>query len=128
MKSFNITVMAEGNFLHVSVTGKNTVENVRHYLEEIYKTCAERGFSAVLIEENLSGPSLPPAEAYKIVTKASALTSPILNKIAYVDINPEHLPSIADLGETVARDRGANVRVFRDVGEAEEWLLLSETS
>ena len=123
MMGYTLTMKAKGSFLHVIVTGENTPENLQQYLAEVYKSCSEGGFSAVLIEENLSGPSLPPVDVYKIITKASSQTSPIVNKIAFVDVNPTHLPSIAVLGEAVGRDRGANVRVFRTIEEAESWLI-----
>ncbi len=119
---YSITVEVKGTYLHVKVTGENTPENLQQYLAEVYKTCSERGFSAVLIEENLSGPSLLPADVYKIISKASSQTSPIVNKIAFVDVNPIHSPAIAVLGEAVGRDRGANVKVFRSIDEAATWL------
>ncbi len=121
--SYTIVFEEEPTFLHVIVTGKNSPENVQLYLAEIYKFCAQKGFSSVLIEENLSGPSLDPVDVYKVISKASSLTSPIVNKIAYVDVNPGHTPSIATLGEAVARDRGANIRVFQNKGEAAAWLI-----
>ena len=120
---YTLTLKAKGSFLHVMVTGENTPENLQKYLAEVYKSCSEGGFSAVLIEENLSGPSLLPVDVYKIITKASAQTSPIVNKIAFVDVDPTHMSSIAALGEAVGRDRGANVRVFRTIEEAESWLI-----
>jgi hypothetical protein len=46
----------------------------------------------------------------------------MLNRIAYIDINPDHSPGIIDLGETVAHDRGVNIRVFTDMAEASSWL------
>jgi hypothetical protein len=119
---YSLSLEAKGSFLHVKVMGENTPENLQQYLAEVYKSCSERGFSAVLIEENLSGPSLLPADVYKIITRASSQTSPIVNKIAFVDVNPIHLSSIAALGEAVGRDRGVHVRIFRTVAEAAAWL------
>ncbi len=124
--SYTIVLEEGPTYLHVKVTGENAPENVQSYLAEIYKICAEKGFSSVLIEENLSGPSLDPADVYNVITKASSLTSPIVNMIAYVDVNPEHTPTIAALGEAVARDRGANVRVFKNNAEAAAWLTSGE--
>jgi len=121
--SYILTIEEGASFLHIRVSGENSPETVQLYLGEVYTICSQRGFSSVLIEENLSGPSLSPADIYKIISKASSQTSPILNRIAYVDTNTEHLPSIGALGEAVARDRGANVKVFHEIGEAVNWLM-----
>jgi hypothetical protein len=120
--SYTLAVEDQTGFLYVKVTGENSPETFESYLLAVYKACTERGFSSVLIEENLSGPSLDPVEVYRIVTIASALTSPVLRGIAYVDTNPEHPKAILDLGEAVARDRGVNIRVFTNTAEASRWL------
>jgi hypothetical protein len=109
-------------FYRVLVTGDNTPENVRRYLREVYDLCARTGASSVLIEENLSGPRLPPADVYRIILSASSDTLPVILRIAYVDVKAERETSNVDLGVAVAHDRGVNVEAFSSVAEAEAWL------
>lgn len=120
--SYKLDVENKGRYLHVRVTGENAPENVRDYLREIYDACGSAGVPIVLIEENLQGPALDPVDVYRIIMESSARTAPVIRKIAYVDINPEHPQTNIELGETVARDHGVNVMAFSTVPEAVEWL------
>jgi hypothetical protein len=120
--AYTLNLAEQCGFLRVQVSGENDAETVRRYLREVYDVCAKLGWPAVLIEENLTGPSVRPVEAYRVIAEASAQTAPVLLRIAYVDLNPEHSASILELGEAVASDKGVNIRIFRTVAEAEEWL------
>lgn len=104
------------------MSGENSALNLRRYLREVYEASARIGVPSILIEEDLSGPILNSLEVYRVVSEASAETSPIIMQIAYVDVNPEHASSNVDLGVAVARDRGVNMRSFRCLSDAEEWL------
>ena len=48
--------------------------------------------------------------------------APAIRYIAFVDTNPEHDFAAMEFAETVAVNRGVNVRVFRDVPSAREWI------
>jgi hypothetical protein len=54
---------------------------------------------------------------------ASASVWPAILRIAYVDTNPEHDPKTMKFAETVATNRGVNVRVFSGLEDAEKWLV-----
>ena len=120
--SCNLTFEEKPGYLHIRVSGENSAVNLRRYLREVYETSARMGVSSVLIEEDLRGPILNSVDVYRVVSEASAETSPIILQIAYVDVNLEHASSSVDLGVAVARDRGVNVRPFRSLSDAEEWL------
>ncbi len=109
-------------YLHVTVTGENSAENVLQYLAAVRKACADRNCPAVLIEENLHGPGLPIADIFRIISQASQRVSPEVQRIAYVDVNREHDRNAMRFAETVAVNRGVNVWVFATVGEARQWL------
>ena len=47
-------------------------------------------------------------------------------KIAFVDDNPDHR-ELNSFGETVATNRGISVKMFKDVIEAEKWLVNNST-
>jgi hypothetical protein len=120
--SYTLITIDKTGYLHFRVCGKNTSANVRGYLAEIYSICAERQRSTILIEEDFSGPSLDIGAIFGIASAGSAATAPIVQLIAYVDVNPEHSPSKMQFAETVAITRGINIRVFGSVSAAEEWL------
>jgi len=65
---------------------------------------------------------LDPVDVYRIITESSAQTAPIIQKIAYVDLNSERSEANISLGEAVARDHGVNVRAFATVAVATQWL------
>jgi hypothetical protein len=122
---YRCAVEPRPGYLHVLVTGQNTVANVRRILTDVVAACAQcaqHGCSRVLLEENLSGPSLGMVEAFEIVSEGSTTARSLVQQIAYVDTNPEHDSSLLDFIETVAVNRGVRVRVFSTVREAENWL------
>jgi len=110
-------------YLHAYVTGENTPANIRQYLADVRSACAERKCPAVLVEENLQGPGISIARIHQIVTDASEEAWPVVQCIAAVDVNPAHEFKNMKFAETVALNRGVNVRVFRTVDEARSWLL-----
>ncbi len=84
------------------------------------RECQERRCSRVLIEERLDGPRLGPVDVFDIAAGGSSRIGGLLQAIAYVDVY-----GVADtmkLAETVAVNRGAPVRIFVTVADAEKWL------
>jgi hypothetical protein len=120
--AYGIQVIREDGYLHVRVTGDNTPEDVAAYLNEIRRVCAELQFSRVLIEENLAGPSFRAGDIYDVVSEASKGAAPTVRRVAFVDTNPQHDFAEMEFAETVAVNRGVNVRVFRDVPAATAWI------
>ena len=110
------------DYLHALVTGNNSVDNVRRYLAELTRALVDPGCTRVLIEENLDGPSLGATDVYAVVTAAAREVPSHVQKIAYDDVNPEHDMGILTFAETVAVNRGVNVRRFATVAEATRWL------
>jgi hypothetical protein len=123
--SYEITFLERPGYLHIQVTGENTLANVRAYLSEVRIACTERGCSSVLIEENLRGAGLNIAQIYNLVKEGSARTAPNV-RIAYVDVNPEHSSSNMRFAEDVAANRGVDVRVFATLPEAAKWIAQPE--
>jgi hypothetical protein len=120
--SYALTTIEKPGYLHFRVTGRNSVAAVRGYLGDIHAACAQRGCGAVLIEENLGGPSLDIGAIFGIASAGSAATAPVMRMIAYVDVNPDHDASKMRFAETVAVTRGINIRMFATVETAERWL------
>lgn len=125
--SFELSVQKKENYLHFNVTGENHPETVRNYLAAVLKECELRGYSSVLIEEDLRGPGLKVLDIFKIAEEGSQLAASQIRKIAYVDKNHEHSYVDMKFAATVAANRGLNVRLFIGVSEAKEWLLGTNT-
>lgn len=119
--TYNLTISEKHNFLHAKVTGKNSVENVSHYLEEILQKCKDAQCPYLLIEEQLDGPRLDTFKVFKIAAEESLKSRDIFKAIAYVDINAEG--DMMQFAETVAVNRGLYAKVFPTVDEAEKWLI-----
>ena len=120
--SYVLRVDIKGEYLHITVTGDNTPENVANYLSEVRNKCVEHHCPNVLIEENLKGPSLGTGIIYNIITEAGNQVWPMIQRIAYIDVNPEHNMEAVQFAETVAVNRAVNVKLFFSVSDAERWL------
>ena len=121
--SYQLKIDEASGYLHVLVSGANSGEVVRRYLHEVAEICGARRCSALLLEENLTGPAMNLAEIYSVVSEGSGYPLAHLLKVAFVDSNSEHPIMNMRFAETVARNRGVNVRAFRTVPEARAWLL-----
>lgn len=118
--AYQFTTEQHAGYLHARAAGQRTPENTRRFLHETYVACVEAGRDAVLLEVLFEGPSLDMQSIFEVIIRGSpdALK---MRKIAYVDkTTPD--PSRARFAETVAVNRGVNVRLFSDVGEAGRWL------
>lgn len=117
--SYQLTVDERPNYVHAKATGERTPENALRFLKEAYLECVSRGQPALLLEMQLTGPALSASNIFDVL--ADRIPDGLkLRKIAYVD-------GSRDLGqayfaETVAMNRGVNVRLFPDVAQAAGWL------
>jgi hypothetical protein len=118
--SYQLTVEERPTYLYAKVVGQRTRENALRFLEEAYSACVKSGRSAALLEMQLSGPSLNTGSIYDIVTQRAA-DGRKLRKIAYVQSVTDD-PAMPYFAETVAMNRGVNVRLFQSVAAADEWL------
>jgi hypothetical protein len=121
--SYQLSFERQPGFLHFRVTGDNRRETVAAYFAEVRRTCEQTKCPNVLIEENLAGPSLAMMDVFEVVAKGSERIWPAIERLAYVDVNPEHNAGAMQFAETVAVNRGVPVRFFSSVRDAEEWLL-----
>lgn len=119
---YQLDITQTSAYCHATVTGDNSASTVGLYLDELAGICARLECARLLIEENLHGPSFSMSDIYSIVTKAARKVPPTLSKIAFVDANPQHLAANMEFAETVAVNRGVNVRRFATVAEAARWL------
>ena len=118
---YHLTIEERPGYLHAKVTGTHSTENLRRFLKEVREACVQRSCFSVLLETNLSGPSLGASSIFSVVSERSA-DAATLRRIAYVDPGSERSPEQLKFAETVAVNRGVNVRLFRTVAEAERWI------
>jgi hypothetical protein len=119
---YSLSLESRPGFLHARVTGSNGQQTVLDYTQDIHQACIERNLRAVLIEENLSGPSIRLSAVLQIVAQRAPEAAKWLKRIALVDHNPEHDPSRMEFAEDAAANRGVNLRLFTSVAAAEQWL------
>ena len=119
-RPYRLTLEKRPTYLHATVTGIHNAENALRFLTEAFDACARMEQSALLLEFNLAGPSLPSSAIFDVVSKRTKVAAK-LRKIAYVD-NSERDPEKVKFAETVARNRGVNVRLFREFEAAQSWL------
>jgi PAS domain-containing protein len=110
-------------YLHIRVEGDYATDTMRRWVAEGLEACRRHGCSKVLVEERLAGDSLGLGDIFWIVTEWSQAAQLSVTHMAYVDIDPGHRNDLCGFAETVARNRGLNLRAFGSIEEAERWLV-----
>jgi hypothetical protein len=118
--SYTLTITPKPTYLHAVITGQNTLDNVKSYLDDIQQACAARNCYRILIEERLEGPRLGIMDVFRIASEGSRIAHEPYKAIAYVDVNAKG--DLMTFAETVAVNRALPVRVFASVIDAERWL------
>jgi len=119
---YDFRVTPKNGYLHAVIVGDNTPETVQRYLRQIYESCASSRCPNILVEENLNGLGLDLGDIFGVVAEGSRSVWPVVQRMAYVDVNRHHDLKNMRFAETVAVNRSVNVRVFADVPAAENWL------
>jgi hypothetical protein len=120
--SYTITFVQKKDYLHARIIADSTPENVLNSLSEIQQTCLNYKYRKVLIEDGFSGPTISTFDIFAIIEKMSPTISPEIQQIAYVDVEKKHDPESLRFAETVAVNRGVNIKYFIDIKLAEQWL------
>lgn len=119
--SYSLEVTVVDTIMEVHVTGKNTPETIIAYFSEIAERALAIGLKRLLVIEDLEGPCIGEMALYKIVRNFNRLFPVEVERIAFVGLNTEHKSDV-DFTETLAQNRGVNVRVFQSAEGAREWL------
>ena len=118
--NYHFKIEEHPKYLHAAASGKNSAENALRFLREAYEACMKCQASAVLLEMRFEGPALDTGSIYSVIAQRSE-TGRQLRKIAYVaPVDPD--VSKSKFAETVAINRGVNVRLFTTVEAAKKWL------
>jgi hypothetical protein len=110
-----------GRYLYAhAMAEKDSLETSVGYWTDIATYCTEKGFSMLLVERDC-GTRNSLGDTYEVVSKVHEVGLSDV-KIAFVERNPDHLePDL--FGETICLNRGIFCKVFKNIKEAEEWLL-----
>jgi hypothetical protein len=119
--SYQLSIEEHPAYLHTRASGPMTPENALRFLVESNGAAAARGKRRLLLEFGFSGPGLNGGSIYDIVTARSGHAA-AFERIAYVDLSAERDAEHKRFAETIARNRGVNVRLFRSVEEGRQWL------
>jgi len=118
--AYHLETQDRNGYLHARVVGPRTPENAQRFLKEAYEACVRKGYSALLLEMGLTGPALDMASVFRVIANR-APDGAKLKRIAYFEPNPTDIPA-GLFAETVANNRGVNVRLFKDLAGADRWL------
>jgi len=119
--AYQLTIEERPTYVYARVEGDLTAANALRFLEEANAACVKSGRTDVLLDMQLHGPNLNTTNIYEVISQRAPSGSK-LRKIAYVPYKGGD-PSMAHFAETVAINRGVNVRLFESVAAAERWLL-----
>ena len=120
-KPYTIKLEDRGEYLYALVGGKKlTPEISGAYWREIAGVCFEQGKSKIMIEKDFAE-TVSPAEMLQMGAYLGTLLA--TKKIAFIDRFGND--DINELGKKIARNRNVKMQTFRDVKEAESWLLAS---
>jgi len=119
--SYILEQESKKDYTHFTVSGKDSVEVSLAYMREIFEICREQKITRVFIEESLEG-QLSPTQMFEVTSRFSEMTRGLSVRVAHYDTHADHAQDNA-FGETVARNRGVELRTFSDENSALNWLL-----
>ena len=117
-----IVVTFEKDFVQVLSDGEKNADFSRALWTQVSALCEKHQCFKVLGIANTTTP-LQILEAYDHGALFRELNISTKYRIAWIEMNPDG-GEIVRLIETVLYNRGVNARVFSNVGDARDWLLL----
>jgi len=119
MAAYRLAWEDREGYLHASISGdRDSFDVTRGAVMEIAKVCREMKATKLLVEHDVDG-ALTSTEVYNIGRQLPVLFRGV--QVAFVVHHPTVRVNPAFL-ELVARNRGANGRLFETVEEAGRWL------
>ena len=121
---YKLTIETQGDRLLAHATGDRTLDTVTAMTIEIFQAALAARISKVLVDVwELKG-RLGLLDSYVVVNAVfGKLRGQGLSQAAIVD---EPMPSLREWSlETIARNRGFNIRIFINREDALEWLEMS---
>lgn len=123
-RPYSVDFHPRDGYLRAHVSGsQDSIGISLSYWREVTSECRRLGLSRLLVCENL-GRTGPSVEYYLVGCELPAIVNGL--RVAFVDLIADELASNR-LGENVASNRGADIRLFHDEETAIEWLTRPRT-
>jgi uncharacterized iron-regulated protein len=118
--AYRLAFQDRDGYLHCSISGdKDSFQTTLAAVTEVAEVCRSRQITKLLVEHSIAG-RLSTMEIFGIAARLPELYRGVL--VAFV-VHQTEIPENPAFLETVARNRGAQGRLFRTVLEAEAWLV-----
>ena len=121
---YEFSALEYPTYLHARATGLHSAKNLLRFLVEANAALERSGRVSLLLELALAGPCLHGGLIHEIVAEHSP-DSTRWSRIAYLDLSAERSVEHMRFAETLARNRGVNIRLFRALAPARYWLTES---
>jgi hypothetical protein len=118
---YHVSLDSRAGYLHARATGAYNPRNAMRFLVDACEAAQAACQKDLLLEFAQTGPSFDGGLIHEIVT-ARAAGATGFRRIAYVDESSERGLEPMLFAETIARNRGVNVRLFRVLAHARAWL------
>jgi hypothetical protein len=117
------TIEARDGYLHAVVHGRDTAEQMREFLLAVHAACQEHALSRILISVRQSRAVFKPEE-YGLAGDLSGYAERLVTPQCQIAVvgDTHEVNSANEYIEMVARQRGVNLRAFRDERAARRWL------
>lgn len=118
---YTLTFEDRPGYLYAYVEGEHdSYEISRSFWDRVSEQARTSGALRIMVDENIAE-SVPLADVFKLASEIPEMAFGQA-RIAFVDRYLEQ-HEINAFGELVAQNRGANGKLFNEVGAAEKWLL-----
>lgn len=122
---YKYNIEARGSHIRVEVRGHRKLETAdadnRQLWTEVAQACGEFGITRILVVYRMTGPFLP-LVIFGLADNPQQIGWTKDHKVALVDGSGAQFEDWKTV-ETVAINRGFNVRAFEAISVAEDWLL-----
>jgi hypothetical protein len=119
--TYTLEMNTEGSLLVARVSGKRTLETVSAMAMHIVQACIEQQCTLALVDVRPLEGRLTVSNSYQVVADGFDQYRRMgLQRAAIVDREID--PDGKSFFETVARNRGFDLRIFTDMTEARAWL------
>ena len=117
---YTLNILEDSGIVEAVTSGKVTATDMHHSRQKIAELCKKENITKVLVDDRFIT-SLPSFEdLFQFGSTFLQSGFPLYIKIAHV-VNAEMMADNEFL-ETVAVNRGANVKTFQNIDEAMAWL------
>src|SRR3569833_1674077 len=122
MTAYQTSIEYHPLYLHATVTGENSPDNVYDYMVDVLREYARSGYERLLIAEDLRGPRLTDQEVVEVLRRLAETMPLPRGKIAYVDLTAYATSAMA-LAIHIAKYKGIDIQRFSTMEAARAWLL-----